>query len=144
MDFSGNNFSGITPDSNFNLSLYYNNRGFARQPGHLLENVSGLEDLSVLDLSYNCFSGYISKKEGHWRFPGAFAGNPNLCVESSTEVCGQDTVPVEPGKTFQEEMVEGPISLSVFLLSAAITFYFSIVSLFCSARARRYILETRL
>ncbi|KAI8029105.1 Receptor-like protein CLAVATA2 [Camellia lanceoleosa] len=78
--------------------------------GQIPENISSLGNLTLLNLSYNCFSGIVPMKQGYWRFPGAFAGNPDLCVESPGERCQTKSLPVVPGKTFEEEM-EGPISL---------------------------------
>ncbi|GMP21783.1 hypothetical protein CsSME_00000070 [Camellia sinensis var. sinensis] len=83
--------------------------------GQIPENISSLGNLTLLNLSYNCFSGIVPTKQGYWRFPGAFAGNPDLCVESPGERCQTKSLPVVPGKTFEEEM-EGPISLWIFII----------------------------
>lgn len=110
--------------------------------GHIPENITVLRNLTVLNLSYNCFSGVIPTKQGYSKFPGAFAGNPNLCMESSVNGC-QKTFPVEPGKKFKEEMEEGPLSVWVFCITALVSFYVGVVALFCSSRARNYILQTK-
>jgi hypothetical protein len=111
--------------------------------GQVPGNISSLQDLTLLNLSYNCFSGFVPKKQGYWRFQGAFAGNPDLCVENSSGRCDSASLPAAPGKTFQDAMVEGPISVWVFCLSFFVSFYFGVVALFCSARTRNYILHTK-
>ncbi|KAG7023757.1 Leucine-rich repeat receptor-like protein CLAVATA2, partial [Cucurbita argyrosperma subsp. argyrosperma] len=110
--------------------------------GEIPGNISILEDLTLLDLSYNCFSGLVSEKQGFKWFPGAFAGNPELCVESSGEGCRSTGYPTVPGKISDSES-EGPISVWVFCLSAFVSFYLGTVSLLCSARARNYFLHTK-
>ncbi|KAE8676376.1 hypothetical protein F3Y22_tig00111614pilonHSYRG00008 [Hibiscus syriacus] len=40
-----------------------------------------------IDLSNNLLQGSVPGNQGYRRFPGAFAGNPDLCVESSAEGC---------------------------------------------------------
>ncbi|KAM3200406.1 receptor-like protein CLAVATA2 [Capsicum annuum] len=110
--------------------------------GHIPENITVLRNLTVLNLSYNCFSGVIPTKRGYWKFLGAFAGNPDLCMESSSNVC-QRTFPVEPGKKFKEEMEEGPLSIWVFCISALVSFYVGVIVLFCSTRTRSFILQTK-
>ncbi|KAI8029771.1 Receptor-like protein CLAVATA2 [Camellia lanceoleosa] len=110
--------------------------------GQIPENISSLGNLTLLNLSYNYFSGIVPTKQGYWRFPGTFAENPDLCVESPGERCQTKSLPVVPGKTFEEEM-EGPISLWVFSISAFVSFYVGITTLFCSAKTRSYILQTK-
>ncbi|KAF5960342.1 hypothetical protein HYC85_001551 [Camellia sinensis] len=110
--------------------------------GQIPENISSLGNLTLLNRSYNCFSGIVPTKQGYWRFPGAFVGNPDLCVESPGERCQTKSLPVVLGKTFEEEM-EGPISLWVFSISAFVSFYVGITTLFCSAKTRSYILQTK-
>ncbi|PSR98833.1 Leucine-rich repeat receptor-like protein [Actinidia chinensis var. chinensis] len=110
--------------------------------GQIPENISCLGNLSVLNLSYNCFSGILPKRQGFWRFPGAFAGNPDLCVEYPSEGCEEKSPPAVPDKALEEEM-EGPISLWVFFISTFVSFYFGVVTLFCSARTRNYILQAK-
>ncbi|GMP25547.1 hypothetical protein CsSME_00002364 [Camellia sinensis var. sinensis] len=83
--------------------------------GQIPENISSLGNLTLLNLSYNCFSGIVPTKQGYWRFPRAFARNPDLCVESPGERCQTKSLPVVLGKTFEEEM-EGPISLWIFII----------------------------
>jgi hypothetical protein len=46
-----------------------------------------------------------------------------------------------PGKSFEE--TEGPISVWIFCISAFVSFYFCVVTLFCSTRARSYLLQTK-
>nr|POF14648.1 leucine-rich repeat receptor-like protein clavata2 [Quercus suber] len=65
--------------------------------GQVPGNVSSLKDLTLLNLSYNSFSGFVPKKQGYWRFPGAFAGNPDLCVETSSGRCETESIPMLPG-----------------------------------------------
>ncbi|KAI4304078.1 hypothetical protein MLD38_039638 [Melastoma candidum] len=71
--------------------------------GQVPDNVSSLHNLTLLNLSYNCFSGLISQQQGYGRFPGAFAGNPKLCVESTGRECGKDSDPAYPVKTFEKK-----------------------------------------
>ena len=111
--------------------------------GQIPENISSLRNLTLLNLSYNCFSGIVPKEQGYWRFPGAFAGNPELCVESSGGKCEMASIPTVPAKAFKEEMEDGPISVWVFGVSAIVSFYSGVVSMFCSARARNYIMQTK-
>ncbi|XP_058000617.1 receptor-like protein CLAVATA2 [Hevea brasiliensis] len=61
-------------------------------------------------------------KEGYRRFPGAFAGNPGLCLESFGGGCSTASLPAVPRKSSEE--IEGPISVWVFCLSAFVSFYF--------------------
>ncbi|KAJ7973618.1 Leucine-rich repeat receptor-like protein [Quillaja saponaria] len=111
--------------------------------GHIPGNISNLQNLALLNLSYNCFSGLVSQKQGYGRFPGAFAGNPDLCLESSSDKCDNATIPGVPEKTFEESKMDGPISVWVFCLSAFVSFDFGVVALFCSARVRNYICQTK-
>ena len=110
--------------------------------GQILENISSLGNLTLLNLSFNYFSGTVPKKLGYWRFPATFSGNPDLCVESPSEGCQTKSLPAVPGKPFEGAMV-GPISLWVFCISAFVSFYFGVITLFCSARTRSYILQTK-
>ncbi|CAN1324242.1 Receptor-like protein CLAVATA2 [Linum perenne] len=85
--------------------------------GQIPQNIS---KLAVLDLSYNSFSGLVPKKESYKRFPGAFAGNPHLCVEQCE---GDDDarLPAMPWRSFGESMKEQPISvLWAFSLSVIV------------------------
>ncbi|ESR41808.1 hypothetical protein CICLE_v100136032mg, partial [Citrus x clementina] len=111
--------------------------------GQIPGNISSLQELTLLNLSYNSFSGFVPWKQGYQKFPGAFAGNPNLCLESSHGECNRTSLPLVPGKTLREEMTEGPISIWAFCLSFFVSFYLGVVALFCSARTRRYILQTK-
>jgi hypothetical protein len=110
--------------------------------GHIPGNISGLQDLTILNLSYNCFSGYVPQKQGYGRFPGAFAGNPDLCLESSSGIC-DGRIPSNQGSYFREDKMDGPISVGIFFISAFVSFDFGVVVLFCSARTRKYILQTK-
>ncbi|KAL7254716.1 hypothetical protein ACSBR1_008961 [Camellia fascicularis] len=97
--------------------------------GQIPENISSLGNLTLLNLSYNCFSGIVPTKQGYWRFPGAFVGNPDLCVESPGERCQTKSLPVVPGKTFEEEM-EGPISFwKDMFMSWLVEEYFSCIKM---------------
>ncbi|KAG4925654.1 hypothetical protein JHK87_051194 [Glycine soja] len=111
--------------------------------GHIPGNISSLQDLSILNLSYNCFSGYVPQKQGYGRFPGAFAGNPDLCMETSSGVCDDGRTQSAQGSSFSEDRMDGPISVGIFFISAFVSFDFGVVVLFCSARARNYILQTK-
>ncbi|RRT41940.1 hypothetical protein B296_00037080 [Ensete ventricosum] len=55
--------------------------------GEVPASISGLRELEALNLSYNCLSGPVPTREGLQRFPGAFAGNPALCMEFSGKGC---------------------------------------------------------
>ncbi|KAJ8425457.1 hypothetical protein Cgig2_018855 [Carnegiea gigantea] len=109
--------------------------------GPLLANISSLQELTTLNLSYNSLSGFVSRKQGYWRFPGAFVGNSALCIEISDGKCQPPTMPALPGSTFKDDMEEGPISVWVFCVTAAVTFYVTLIALFCSTRSRNYILR---
>ncbi|KAK7394680.1 hypothetical protein VNO78_15215 [Psophocarpus tetragonolobus] len=110
--------------------------------GHIPGNISSLQDLSILNLSYNCFSGYVTRKQGYGRFPGAFAGNPDLCMEASSGECDDGRTQSAQGSSFREDRMDDPISVGIFFISAFVSFDFGVVVLFCSARARNYILQT--
>ncbi|KAJ6695979.1 3 putative-RELATED [Salix koriyanagi] len=79
-------------------------------------NISRLKELVLLNFSYNSLSGFVPWKEGYGRFPGAFVGNPDLCVESRRVKCDSGSLPTVPGKSFEE--TEGPISVWIFCISA--------------------------
>ncbi|GMG99926.1 hypothetical protein Nepgr_001766 [Nepenthes gracilis] len=111
--------------------------------GPVPPNISSLRELAQLNLSYNCFSGFVSTKEGYWRFPGAFAGNPDLCIEVSDGKCQQSALPKLPEEKFGDDSEDGPISVWIFCVSAAVTFYSTIIALFCSSQSRNYILRTK-
>ncbi|KAF9593149.1 hypothetical protein IFM89_020445 [Coptis chinensis] len=70
--------------------------------GQIPANISGLQELLFLNLSYNCLSGFVPKNQRFWRFPGAFAGNPNLCVAFLGEGCQTAKYPVGTGDMFEE------------------------------------------
>uniref|UniRef100_A0A6N2MW79 GDPGP1-like N-terminal domain-containing protein n=1 Tax=Salix viminalis TaxID=40686 RepID=A0A6N2MW79_SALVM len=65
-------------------------------------NISRLKELVLLNFSYNSLSGFVPWKEGYGRFPGAFVGNPDLCVESRRVKCDSGSLPTVPGKSFEE------------------------------------------
>lgn len=111
--------------------------------GQIPGNISSLQDLTFLNFSYNRFSGYVPKKQGYGKFTGAFDGNPDLCLESSTEKCDKSRNTSTRGKSFKEDMIDGPISVGVFFISAFVSFDLGVVFLFCSPRARNYILQTK-
>ncbi|CAM8963119.1 unnamed protein product [Rhodiola kirilowii] len=108
--------------------------------GPIPENISTLQNLKLLNLSYNGFSGIVPNKQGFLRFPGAFTGNPNLCLES-TEGCKKKSVPIVQDKTLEE--MEGPISWLAFAVSGAVSFYATLVAMLCIPSARNFILRTK-
>ncbi|KAL0382552.1 UNVERIFIED_CONTAM: Receptor-like protein CLAVATA2 [Sesamum calycinum] len=111
--------------------------------GPIQENISSLGNLTILNLSYNCLSGIIPTRQGYWKFPGAFAGNPNLCLESSNDGCKGQGLPAVPGHSFTYENENGVISIWIFCVSAFVSFYAGVVALCCSAQTRNYILQTK-
>ncbi|BFG37326.1 hypothetical protein CerSpe_236000 [Prunus speciosa] len=143
LNLSHNFLQGRVPDLEKMWSLRALDISHNSLSGHIPGNISSLQDLTLLDLSYNCFSGFVTKKQGYWRFPGAFAGNPDLCLESSDGGCDPASLPVVPGNALEGEEDEGWISVWVFCLSAFLSFYFGGLALFCSPRARNYILQTK-
>ncbi|KAF9662376.1 hypothetical protein SADUNF_Sadunf18G0046800 [Salix dunnii] len=90
--------------------------------GQTPRNISRLKELVLSNLSYNSLSGFIPWKEGYRRFPGAFIGNPDLCVESRRVKCNPGSLPAVPRKSFEE--TEGPIFVWIFCVSAFVSFYF--------------------
>eukprot|EP00268_Persea_americana_P009524 TRINITY_DN13814_c0_g1_i1.p1 TRINITY_DN13814_c0_g1~~TRINITY_DN13814_c0_g1_i1.p1 ORF type:complete len:188 (+),score=24.99 TRINITY_DN13814_c0_g1_i1:738-1301(+) len=104
--------------------------------GEIPASLSGLRELEFLNLSYNSLSGSVPEKKGLWRFPGAFAGNPGLCVE------GCERAGVSPAGFGREDGEEegGFVSEWAFLASGLVSFYVSVVVLFCTAPAKNYIL----
>ncbi|KAF9605490.1 hypothetical protein IFM89_017509 [Coptis chinensis] len=108
--------------------------------GQIPANISGLQELLFLNLSYNCLSGFVPKNQRFWRFPGAFAGNPNLCVAFPGEGCQTAKYPVGTGDMF-EERKGGLISVWAFGISSFVSFYVSVVVIFCSAPMRSYIFQ---
>lgn len=145
LNLSYNFLDGRVPTSLSNMSsLRALDLSHNSLSGQIPENISSLGNLTLLNLSYNCFSGILPKKQQYSRFPGAFAGNPDLCVEESPgEVCQTKGLPTVPNKNFEEE-TEGPISIWVFCISGVVSFYSGLITLFCSARTRNYILQTKL
>ncbi|KAM0992489.1 hypothetical protein ACFX13_010894 [Malus domestica] len=142
LNLSRNFLRGRVPDLEKMWSLRALDVSHNSLSGHIPENISSLQHLTLMDLSYNCFSGLVTKKQGYSRFPGAFVGNPDLCLESSDGGCDPASLPAVPGKAFEGEEVEGRISVWVFCLSAFLSFYFTGLALFCSPRARNHILKT--
>ncbi|KAK9292114.1 hypothetical protein L1049_020072 [Liquidambar formosana] len=143
LNLSYNSLDGQIPSLEKMRSLMALDLSHNLLSGQIPANISSLRHLTLLNLSYNGFTGLVPMKQGYWRFPGAFSGNPGLCVESSVEGCQTASLPAVPGKTFAEEMEEGRISVWVFCISTLVSFYFGIVGIFCSARARNYILQTK-
>lgn len=141
LNLSYNFLDGEVPGLEKMLSLRALDLSHNSLSGQVPGNISILKGLTLLNLSYNSFSGIVPKKEGYRRFPGAFAGNPGLCLESSGGACSTASLPAVPGKSSEE--MEGPISVWVFCLSAFVSFYFGVMVLFCSTRARTYILHSK-
>ncbi|CAH2065582.1 unnamed protein product [Thlaspi arvense] len=166
IDYSSNRFSWFIPGDNLNSTRFKNFQtdGSAETPGkveikisanvvakdelsfsysQVTGNISAPPGLTLLNLSHNCFSGIITEKEGLGKFPGALAGNPEVCVESSGIKCDPANIDASQEEIYQNELVEGSISIWIFCLSAFISFDFGVLAIFCSACARSYILQTK-
>ncbi|CAI0438856.1 unnamed protein product [Linum tenue] len=142
LNLSYNSLDGEIPNLEKMWSLRALDLSHNALSGEIPQNISNLQDLAVLNLSFNSFSGSVPKNESYKRFPGAFAGNPHLCLEG--EGCDDDAKQLAiPGRPFHETDDEGPILAWVFCLSAVVSCYSSLMVLFCSSKTRRYIFHTK-
>lgn len=141
LNISYNEFTGPIPISVGNLtsleSLDLSHNFLSGQIPVELGNLSLLMDFN---LSYNAFSGFIPQIMKLAKFHDAFLGNPGLCNDAQQDCSSGGLAEASRSGTRQMED-EGFLSLSAFGISALISFYLSILSMFSFQRARDYIIR---
>ncbi|PKA60000.1 LRR receptor-like serine/threonine-protein kinase ERL1 [Apostasia shenzhenica] len=91
-DLSGNNFSGLIPDSIGDLEhLLVFDLSYNKLSGFIPEELGQLQNIDALDLSFNNLSGEIPSAKNFSRFPsGSFTGNPLLCGNWPDSFCASN------------------------------------------------------